>query len=386
MRRLYFRVMPSLVVVLLGAQATMENRASPAPAEGLSVPASDARFCYEGCFDSNDPARPVVIWEGSRVSLDFTGPLLVLDFVSPSEQNFFDVTVDGETLVVGVAAVAPAVDPGQGTWMVTPRGSDPVLRFAWPRTLSPGRHSVQVYKRSEASAGHVAFAGVQLAAGASAWKPAERDYWFRLQFIGDSITAGACNEDGPTDQWQNRRTHNFAASYAAVVARSLRADLHCMAVSGMGITPAWADVTAAQVWDRAYPRADAPRVNLAAWLPDVVCINLGENDDSFNRSHGHPFPAGYRPGLVAFVRSVRAAWPDAHIVLLRGGMQGGAKSDELREAWTAAVKELEAGDAAISHFVFAHWSRNHPRVADDRAMAGELVAWLGRQPFLRGRL
>jgi len=309
-----------------------------------------------------------------------------LNFVSPSEQNFFDVTVDGETLVVGLAAVAPTVDPGQGTWMVTPRGSDPVLRFVWPRTLGPGRHSVEVYKRSEASAGHVAFVGVQLAAAASVLKPAERDYRFRLQFIGDSITAGACNEDGSTDQWESRRTHNFALSYAAVVAKSLRADLHCMAVSGMGITPAWADVTVSQVWDRAYPRPDAPRVNLAAWLPDVVCINLGENDDSFGRSHGHPFPAGYRPGLVAFVRSVRAAWPNAHIVLLRGGMYGGAKSDELRDAWTAAVKELETGDAAISHFVFSHWSGNHPRVADDRAMAGELVAWLGQQPFMRGRL
>jgi hypothetical protein len=50
------------------------------------------------------------------------------------------------------------------------------------------------------------------------------------------------------------------------------------------------------------------------------------------------------------------------------------------------VKELETGDAAISHFVFSHWSGNHPRVADDRAMAGELVAWLGQQPFMRGRL
>jgi len=38
------------------------------------------------------------------------------------------------------------------------------------------------------------------------------------------------------------------------------------------------------------------------------------------------------------------------------------------------VTQLEAADPAISHFVFAHWTHHHPRVADDRAMADELIA------------
>jgi hypothetical protein len=47
------------------------------------------------------------------------------------------------------------------------------------------------------------------------------------------------------------------------------------------------------------------------------------------------------------------------------------------------VTQLEAADPAISHFVFAHWTRSHPRVADDRAMADELIAWLKQQPFMQ---
>jgi hypothetical protein len=47
------------------------------------------------------------------------------------------------------------------------------------------------------------------------------------------------------------------------------------------------------------------------------------------------------------------------------------------------VLPLEATDRAISHFVFAHWTRNHPRVADDRALADELIAWLKQQPFMQ---
>ena len=82
-------------------------------------------------------------------------------------------------------------------------------------------------------------------------------------------------------------------------------------------------------------------------------------------------------------KAIRAAYPAAHIVLLRGGMFGGAQSEPLRQAWESAVTRLEANDPAISHFVFVHWTRNHPRAADDRAMSDELIGWLKQQPFMQ---
>ena len=99
--------------------------------------------------------------------------------------------------------------------------------------------------------------------------------------------------------------------------------------------------------------------------------------------HGQPFPANYTSGYVALVRAIRSVWPEARIVLLRGGMFGGAQSEPLRTAWEAAVAALEADDKGISHFVFQHWTRNHPRVADDQSMAKELIAWLKQQPFMQ---
>jgi hypothetical protein len=64
-------------------------------------------------------------------------------------------------------------------------------------------------------------------------------------------------------------------------------------------------------------------------------------------------------------------------------MGGGATNPALREALDAALKQLEPTDAHLHHYVFKHWSALHPRVADDRAMADELVAWLKQQPFIR---
>jgi lysophospholipase L1-like esterase len=323
------------------------------------IPASDPRFLLEGRFDRANPSQPVVVWAGSRLSLDFEGRALTVVFGQATGQVFFNVTVDGVTEIVN--------------------GSSG--RFVWRGALASGRHHLEIFKRSEADAGHVVFHGVELAHGAKAWAPAAPTYKFKLQFIGDSITVGANNEDGAVDQWEDRRTHNHALSYGFLTSQALGADHRAVAVSGMGICEGFVPMTAGETWDKVYPRDVPTKADLAAWVPDVVCVNLGENDNAFTQVNGRPFPASFTASYVTLIKTMRAAWPAAHIVLLRGGMHGGAKSPELRAAWEAAVKELEGGDSRISHFVFTHWSERHPRVSDHRAMAAELTAWLKTQPW-----
>jgi lysophospholipase L1-like esterase len=358
---LMLRRLPYLLITLLFRASVVAGEPA-APSMSL-LTASDTHFRYEGRFDRANEAQPVVIWSGSRVRLEFGGQTLALVFGEATGQNFFNVTVDGVTEVVAVPA-------GRGQ------------RVVWPRALAPGRHKLELLKRSEADAGTVVFRGVELAPDAQVWPAADPGYRLRMEFIGDSITAGANNEDGAVDQWEDRRTHNHALSYGFLTSQALNADHRAMAISGMGIREGYIEVKAGEVWDKIYPRAASPRADLRAWQPDIVCINLGENDDSFPKNNGRPFPRDFAAGYVALVRDVRAAYPGAQIVLLRGGMFGGARSPELRRAWEAAVKQLEANDARISHFVFTHWSEQHPRVSDHRAMATELTAWLRAQPFM----
>jgi lysophospholipase L1-like esterase len=328
------------------------------------IPASDPRFRFEGRLDFTHSNAPVAVWQASRIRLDFTGDALGLVFDKADGQNFFNVQIDASTSAIGIPRT-----PGPHTTIF--------------RNLGPGRHSLMLFKRSEANAGTVAFRGVDLLAGAQAWAAAQDSNQIRMEFIGDSITVGACNEDGAADQWENRATHNSALSWAALTAAAFNADHRNTAVSGMGVSAGYVNVKAGEVWDRVRPTRSAPRADLSAWQPQVVLIHLGENDDSFTRGHHQPFPAGFTDGYVALVHAVRAAYPAAHIVLLRGGMFGGAQSAPLRAAWESAVARLEAADPDIRHFVFTHWSRLHPRVADDQAMAQELVAWLQTQPFMK---
>jgi lysophospholipase L1-like esterase len=327
------------------------------------IPASDARFRYEGRMDFSDQSGPVVVWAGSRISLDFAGPHLAVRFAESSGQNYFNVQVDGANTILGVAPGATA-------------------QFEIPVMAGPGRHHLVLFKRSEGAKGQVRFGGVELAAGAQAWAPEAPAYRLKIEFFGDSITVGACNEDGAVDQWEDFRTHNHALSYDCLTSQAFHADHRAVAVSGMGIVSGWIDVLAGQVWDKLYPVPDSARADLKTWQPDVAFVNLGENDSSFALAHAQPFPSGFAAGYVALVKAIRAAYPKAQLVLLRGGMYGGAKDPAFRAGWETAVKELEAGDSRIRHFVFTHWSTNHPRVADDQALADELTVWLKRQAFM----
>lgn len=340
--------------------------ASPPTTTMQLIAADDPRFRYEGRIDFTNRAEPVLIWQGSRVSVDCTGSGVVLRFSGATGQNFFNAEVDGTSTIVAAS-----------------EGHAGLQRIEVPLAPGAGPHHLRLFKRSEAAKGQVRFLGVELPAGAQAWAPEPPAYRLKMEFFGDSITAGACNEDGAADQWDDFRTHNHALSYDHLVSQAFGADHRAMAISGMGIATGYVEIKAGEAWDRLYPRADAPRADLAAWQPDVAFVLLGENDDSFSRNQGHGFPAAYRPGHLALVRAIRAAYPRTQLVLLRGGMFGGSQSAPLREAWTAVVQELEAGDPAVSHFVFKHWSELHPRVSDDRAMAEELTAWLKDQAFMK---
>ena len=354
-------MLPRLSLLCLGF---LPLAAAPAAEPALTLlPASDARYRYEGRIDAADPAQPVLIWSGTRVLLDFAGDRLTVVFGSAVDQAVFNITVDGVTEIADLRT-------GLGG------------RFVWPRPLAAGRHRLAIFKRSEAAKGHAAFRGVELAAGAEAWAPPAPAYRLRMAFFGDSITAGACNEDGATDQWDDFRTHNYALSWAHLTAQNFQADDRAAAYSGMGVITGWEAVKAHEIWDKIYPRPDSPRADFASWQADVVFVNWGENDSSFTEAQKQPFPPDFAAGYAAVVKSIRAAYPQAQIVLLRGGMFGGAKDPDYRAAWETAVRELEAGDPKVTHFVFNHSSALHPRVSDDRIMAEELTAWLRRQPFM----
>ncbi len=339
--------------------------AAPNPDAGGAgvVSAADPHFRYDGRFDFSDPGSPVVIWEASRISIDFEGNRAAVRFGGITGQVFFDASVDGKSSILALKEGMP----------------DATLALTVP---GPGLHHLVLFKRSEATAGTAHFTGVEIAPGAEVSLPAAAGNRMKMEFIGDSITVGACDEDGDKDQWEDRRTHNAAFSWAALTAAAFSADYQNISVSGIGVVTGYVDVVDSQVWDRIYPTASSPLAKLSEWTPDVVFVLLGSNDDSYPRDHNLPFPSNFGEKYTSLMHSIRTAYPKASIVLLNGAMWEGTHSPRLSTAWTTAVSGLESRDPGISHFVFVHWTANHPRVVDHRALADEMIAWLKPQPFM----
>ncbi len=353
--------MKHLPLAFLAAAFALTTFAAPAN----TIPASHPNIHYEGRFDvsASDRNSIGVIWQASRITFTFEGDSIELLFSAPKGQNYFDALLGDTTHLVEINESQP------------PKNT----RF---ENLGPGPHRLILFKRSEADAGHVHFEGLRLSPDGKLLQVDRPTYAHQFLFLGDSITVGACNEDGDTDQWEDRRTHNAAKSYAAFTAAAFNADHRNISVSGMGISAGWVSKRAGEIWNGVYPEIESPRADLSAWTPDVVFLNYGENDDSYTTAKDLPFPADFTERYIQLVRDIRRTFPAAQIVILRGGMTGGACSERLRQPWEAAVAQLEAEDSRLTHFVFQHFSRRHPRVADARAMADELIAWLRSSCYL----
>jgi lysophospholipase L1-like esterase len=300
------------------------------------IAASDPHFRYEGRFDFSDPAKPVVIWEASRISIDFQGSQLAIRFGKATGQVFFDASVDGSASILELREGMP--------------GKAVALAVS-----GPGLHHLTLFKRTEATAGVVPFLGIEVAPGARVFSPAPPAYRMRIEIFGDSMTVGACDEDGAKDQWDDRRTHDAAFSWAALTSAAFSADYRNISVSGIGLATGYVDVLAGQVWDKTYPTASSPRADLNGWVPDVILVLLGDNDDSYPRDHHLPFPGNFVEKYVSYVRAIRAACPKVPIVLLNGGMWAGTHSRELGLALGTAVTELEAGDPGTGRPTIPGW-------------------------------
>lgn len=302
------------------------------------------------------PGGKQLSWSGSELRARFTGDQLVLR-LAPSRGgiNHFTVEVDGRRHALALRGDGPA---------------------DWRLPLPAGEHELRLLKRTEASQAEALLLGLRLAEGGRLLDPpAPRP--LKLEFYGDSITAGACNGDIADDQYADLSTHDGTRAYGAVTAAKLGADYVGIAISGIGITATWDQLLMPEVWNRFAPRLDAPVAPPDPRAPDVVLLNLGQNDHGFPASKGQAIAADFGPRYLAFVRQLRGRYPNAKIVLLMGGMSAPREQPAIPRGVLGAVQTLRAeGDAKVWSYRFEAFSWAHPRIDVHAQMADELTRFL----------
>jgi hypothetical protein len=333
------------------------------------IPPDHPHLQYTGRIDFSAPGAPVLSWPNTQIAGNFTGTSLAVKLDDQRGDNFFNVFLDGDlTRPYIIQAVK-----GSKTYLVA-------------NGLKPGVHRFLITKRTEGEEGATVFQGLELDDNERLQAPPARPQR-RIEFFGDSITSGMGNEAPPEGDDDLAKDKNSFRSYAALTARALNAELHMTSRSGIGVMISWFPFTMPDYYDQVNADGDNDsKWDFRKWTPDVVVINLMQNDSwLIGRDHKlQPEPddaqrvAAYR----AFVERIRALYPKAYIVCALGSMDATRAGSVWPGYVSAAVRELQAGgDRRIDtlFFEFTGYGK-HPRVQHHEANAKKLTA------FIRQRL
>lgn len=331
-----------------------------APGSGNVIGAEHPSIAYTGRFDLATAGVARFDWPATTIEATFTGTSITV-LLEPAD-NHFNVVLDG---------VQSQLLPGDSRYRF--RG-DPAL----------AQHTIRLTKRTEAYAGTAVFRGFVLEPGERLLGPppaATR----RIEFLGDSITAGYGAGGASAACDFSRETQDVQLTFAEVTAAAFGADYSVIAMSGLGAVRNYQQdaPTSAEPLSAFYPRtlALAPESawSFAEWPVDAVVINLGTNDFS---TTPWPSEATFVDGYVKMMAEVRTHYPGAHIFAMAGPLLFGPAESYIR----AAVTRMQETDERV-HFVPIAADLGpaqmgcdfHPNAAGHRRIAEQLIPAMAAQ-------
>lgn len=345
-----------ILIVLLSC--TTERR--------LFVDYSNSQITYSGRIDSSKSDGVKMYWSGSTIKLNFEGKSISALIEDDKGDNYYNIIVDnGEPLIFR---------------------PDTIKRLhQLASDLSEGKHTIEIFKRTEWDRGTTSFYGFQINGNARVLsrEPIPRR---KIEFYGNSITSGYAVEDfSGNDSPDSTFTNNYL-SYAAIVARNFRADYHCICKSGIGITISWFPQIMPEIYDRINPTDENSHWDFSRYQPDIVVINLFQNDSwlvhlsehgMFKMRFGDKAPddAYIINAYQDFVARIRNHYPDAHIICTLGSMDAVKEGSKWRYYVEAAVASLN--DKMIyTHFMPYLKASTHPTIKHHEEMANDLMVFI----------
>lgn len=274
-----------------------------------------------GRIDFSDPARPKFDWPAVTIEAAFEGSSLAVYL--EDGQNFYNVYIDGQPSLLQTS-------PNQ-------------QRYVLAEGLGRGQHTVRLTKRTETFYGTPVFLGFELDRDRDLLPLPPRPER-RIEFIGDSITAGYGSEGSSPTCIFSAGTENAELTYAAMTAVNLDAEYVILAVSGVGIvrnynaSDSLTPGTMLTLYEGTTTDRDTKPWDFERWVPQAVVINLGTNDFSTT-----PQPAGelFLQGYVNLIVKIRNRYPQAHIFALAGPIMVDPAESTIRSAVTQMRQILD---------------------------------------------
>lgn len=313
------------------------------------IDADNPNIQYTGRVYFGDVKAPVFYWPGCFLIANFQGTSIKIKY--------------GDT---GNNYMAVIIDDGPYTVLDCVAGFN---TYTAATGLADTNHKIQLFKRTETQQGIFSFRGFELDDGKTLLPPPPRPEK-RIEFYGDSITAGMALDSTADDQ--TPPYINNYLTYGALTARYLNADYHCIAVSGIGIHTSW---FAGNMPDDYYDRHTGSATwDFSQWIPHIVVINLGQNDYAKGVTQIQA-----EQSYVDFARTLRGHYPDAHIIFALGSMSAVADGSPWPQYVQNAVDVLNVtyGDLKVYSCIFPYQGfYSHPHAPQHEDMAAQLTAFI----------
>jgi len=336
-----------------------------AGAQNVIIRSHDPHIKYMGRIVMQDEAAELA-WPGTSASINFMGTGVKATLRDEHGENFINVVVDGKVMSV----IHPDSTKKQYT-LVT--------------GLPAGKHSLQLFKRTEWTMGKTWIYELALDKGSSLLAPdpvSKR----KIEFIGNSITCAYAVID-TTGQDRGTAPYEDAwLSYATITARHFNAEYNLTARSGIGVMVSWFPQIMPEMYDKLDPTDSESKWDFSKYQPDVVVINLFQNDawitklptnEQFKARFGDKAPTDDQiiKAYKDLVKSIRDKYRKAQIICALGSMD----ATKAGSPWPGYIEKAVAqiGDKNIlTHFFPYKNTPGHPSVKEQQAMADDLIGFI----------
>jgi len=336
----------------------------------ILVPFNQKKLSYMGRVEIVENQYAKIFWPGTSITLNFKGTEIKAILKNGKEDAYFYAIVDGnenEAKKIKADTIQSSIILATG--------------------LKNTNHSIQLFKLSN-NTSFTYFYGFELTDKSTVLDASplpER----KIEFYGNSITAGHGVDvlPGNDDSGKPEYFNNYL-TYAARTARHFNAQYSCIARSGIGVLISWFPIIMPEMYDRLNPSDSASKWDFTKYTPDVVVINLFQNDMWLTANPEHPqFKARFGttpPDEVTiiqsyqnFVKSIRGKYPKASIICVLGSMNATQQGSKWPGYIETAVKGL-ADSKIYTHFFPYKGTPGHPKVAEQKIMADDLIDFIDK--------
>lgn len=334
------------------------------------VPFNQKKISYMGRVEYVGNQCVKIFWPGTSATISFEGTDAKAILKNGKGSTYFYAIIDGD--YENAKKIKP--DTIKTSYEVA-------------SGLTKGKHTVQLYKLTDNTT-VTFFYGFELDDGARVLKP-NRPGKKKIEFYGNSITSGygVGTAEGQKESGTPEFFNNYL-TYAALTARHYQARYSCISRSGVGVMLSWFPIIMPEMYDRLNPGDSCSIWDFSKFTPDVVVINLFQNDSWLTKNTKHE-QFKYRFGTTPpdenkivksyqdFVSNIRGKYPKASIICTLGSMDATQKGSHWPGYIETAVKGL-ADPKIYTHFFAFKNTPGHPSPSEQKVMADDLINFIDK--------